>query len=183
MCESVYHAAAASSAAPMSFETAITIVLAALTAILTALAIGIGVAAIWGYGGLKESLNNMATKRVDEAMLAKLKEYPEAAEILDLTQRLRSRLDFLDQVQNQIDTVYESKPVEKASISGIKGTTAVPAAAPATQVSPEQKIAVPEPYPGEEQPHASGAGKTPDSPAGNADPRPDNNKVSGPSSG
>jgi len=64
MCETTYFSAAMAAQvieSHMSFEVAITIVLAALTAVLTALAIGIGVVAIFGYAGMKESLGIMAT--------------------------------------------------------------------------------------------------------------------------
>jgi len=54
-------------------------------------------------------------------MLAKFKEYPESAEMLELAQRLKTRLDFLDQIQSQIDTRPEPKVVENASNTGING--------------------------------------------------------------
>jgi hypothetical protein len=66
MFESVSQSAPVAST--MDPITALTLILAALAVLLTALAIFIGLAAIWGYGGLKDSVKEMATRRVDEAV-------------------------------------------------------------------------------------------------------------------
>jgi hypothetical protein len=46
----------------MDFNTAITIILAALGVLLTALAIMVGVAAVWGYGSIKEEARKIASE-------------------------------------------------------------------------------------------------------------------------
>jgi hypothetical protein len=88
-------------------------------------------------------------------MQVKLKEYPEAADMLDLAQRLRSRLDFLDQIQNQIVISPAPRDVETASKTGIKEE-----AKESGEVLPvpEADIRPVEPYPGEEEPDASSDG-------------------------
>ncbi|HXB61718.1 MAG TPA: hypothetical protein VNU94_02555, partial [Acidobacteriaceae bacterium] len=67
----------------MSYESCVTIVLTALCALLAALAIIIGLAAIWGYGGIKEALTKDVSEKADKALADKLKEYPAAADMLD----------------------------------------------------------------------------------------------------
>lgn len=59
--------------------TALTLVLAALGVLLTALTLIIGIAAIWGYGGLREEARRIAT----EAAHAKLIEYFEKQSLRD----------------------------------------------------------------------------------------------------
>lgn len=77
MCERVYQQAVASvSVDPV---TSLTLVLAALAVLLTALAIMIGIAAIWGYTGLKEEARRIAT----EAAHKKLIEYFEKESLRD----------------------------------------------------------------------------------------------------
>lgn len=139
----VYYAAVKVAASPpMSFETAITIILAALAVLLAVLALIIGIFAFYGYVGLRKSLREMAIARVDEAMIAKLREYPQSGEMLELVQRFKIKLDFLDQVQSQLGNPPESKNIEKASKDdNVQQEAAVESAAP---------------YPGEEEPNASG---------------------------
>jgi hypothetical protein len=170
MCESVYHATLALQAeSHMSFESAITIILTALAVMLAIMAIAIGVAAIWGYSGIKDTVKDAATKQVQAAMIVKLKEYPEAAEILDLLQRLKTGVEFMDQMQSEIIASPESNTVENASNHVIKGV--------ATKASPvaQENIAEAEPYPGEEQPNVSNsrAGDNTADDIHSANPRPD----------
>ncbi|MCU1249381.1 MAG: hypothetical protein JWQ49_2410 [Edaphobacter sp.] len=73
----------------MSYEAFVTIVLTALCALLAALAIIIGGAAIWGYRGIVESLTNDVKEKADEALKEKLKEYPAAAEMIEFRNRLQ----------------------------------------------------------------------------------------------
>jgi hypothetical protein len=132
----------------VSLETAIIIILTALGLMLATLAIGCAVAAIWGYTGIKDFLKEMATKKVDEAMSTKLREYPPAADILKLVQNLQEKMDFFDQVQNQVVMAPEPNPVENASNTGID----LPASAPVAHsvaVAGQQAVTPIEPYPGE----------------------------------
>jgi hypothetical protein len=73
----------------MSYETCVTIVLTALCALLAALAIIIGGAAIWGYKGVIEALTNEVKEKADAALQEKLREYPAAAEMIDIRNRLQ----------------------------------------------------------------------------------------------
>jgi hypothetical protein len=167
MCESVYKATVPILAeSHMSFESAITIILTALAVMLAIMAIVLGVAAIWGYSGIRDTVKDIATKKVDDAMLLKLKEYPAAAEILDLLQRLKTGVEFMDQMQGQIILSPAPNTVENASKYAIKGD--VPTVFPVGQ----EPIAEAEPYPGEDKPNASSSGANPDK--NTAPDRPDN---------
>ena len=125
----------------MSFESAIMIVLAALAVMLAALTIIVGIAAYWGYTGMKDTVKEVANKRVDEAMVAKMKEYPASKDVLEVFQQMKQRIDLLDKLQNQVVTSPpEPKVVETASNN-------------ATVV--DEEIAKPAVYPGEEATNAS----------------------------
>jgi hypothetical protein len=52
----------------MPFESAITMILAALAALLTALAIIIGMAALWGWAGIKDGAEKAATNAMNLKM-------------------------------------------------------------------------------------------------------------------
>jgi len=67
MCERLYHGADA--IAHMSFESAITIILTALAVMLAVVTIGIAGLAIWGYFGIRDSVKEMATKKVDDGVI------------------------------------------------------------------------------------------------------------------
>ena len=152
MCERIYQQVIASTT--VDPITSLTLVLAALSALLTALAIIIGLAAIWGYVGLRDAVKEMAAKKVDEAMLLKLKEYPDSAAMISLVRRLEAYAKFQDAVQNKILTTPDPKTVEITSIPDIQGE------APETPLDTvEQQVTQIEKYPGEEDDDASGDGK------------------------
>lgn len=136
-------------APPISFETLIEIMLTCLGVMLTALAIGIGVIAIWGYVGLKDELKRMATRLVRQAMLKKLKDYPDAADMLRIMRTLQTKADLLDELQKQTLSAADTKPVESASNVGRMEEVST---SPIKE--PEHSTAI-EPYPGEEERHAS----------------------------
>jgi hypothetical protein len=151
MCEQTYQQVVAVTVDPI---TSLTLVLAALAALLTVLAIMIGIAAIWGYIGLRDSLKEMASKKVDEAMILKLKEYPDSANMVALVRRLERYAVFLDAVQNQVVTAPDPKSVAIASKPDVQGTR------PETPLeSIDQQVTPIEKYPGEEGGDASDSGK------------------------
>src|SRR5665213_754958 len=101
----------------MTYEVCIAIVLTALCAILAALAIGIGVLAVWGYSGIKEVRNSIekdVSQKADAALVAKLSEYPEAESIISLFNRFKEQSEFMEQLRNQM-TGTESNNVAQAS--------------------------------------------------------------------
>jgi hypothetical protein len=151
MCERVYQVAQATQAAAsgMSFETAITIVLAALAALLTALAIIIGLVAIWGWAGIKEE----AAKAAREAIDRKTKDYPSPETMLELQSRMEDILGSWDAIQNKLVTTVATNQVAPASNTEVQEDTAT--------VAP--------PYPGEEVQNVSSApaGPTTDNPSPN----------------
>lgn len=155
MCERAFHAAA-DAVQHMSFESAITIILTALGVMLAVVTLGIAGLAIWGYFGIRDSVRDMATKKVDEAMAKTLEKYPAAADILSLMERLRERADFLDQLRNQAVTAPEPKLVATASKPDVQGVVAeTPLESVAQQVTPIAK------YPGEgAKNNASSSGKS-----------------------
>jgi hypothetical protein len=143
MCERIYqHAAEFVTVDPI---TSLTLVLAALAALLTVLAIIIGLAAVWGYVGLRDSVKEMASNKVDEAMKLKLKEYPASADMVALVRRLERYATFLDVIQNQVITAPDPKSVAIASKPDIQGEV------PETPLeSVDQQVTPIEKYPGEE---------------------------------
>ena len=68
----------------------LTVTLTAVCAILTALAIIIAVAAIWGYSGIKKETTRTVQEAAKRALEAKLDEYPDAKEMFDLFHDMRT---------------------------------------------------------------------------------------------
>jgi hypothetical protein len=146
MCEVVYEAA--KTATGWSFESAITLVLAALgaligvlAAILTALAIGIGIAAIWGWSGIKEA----AAKAATDAMNLKMREYPGPEVMLELASRMEEILGSWDAIQNKLVTGAATNQLAPASNAGV-----------------QQETTVAPPYPGEGVQNVSSAPANPE---------------------
>lgn len=153
MCERLYHATVAA-AQGMSFETAITIILTALAVILAVVTLGIGSLAVWGYFGIRDSVKDMAEKKLDEAMTEHLRKYPSAADMLNTMRRLNTQADFLDQARNRAVTSPDPKELASASNAGVKGEHAeTPLESVAQQVTPIDK------YPGEGEDDADNDGK------------------------
>ena len=148
MCEHAYqHFVSVVTVDPI---TSLTLVLAALGVLLTGLAIIIAVAAIWGYIGVRDSVKEMASKKVDEAMTLKLKEYPASADMVALVRRLEKYASFLDAVQNQVITAPDPKSVAITSKPDVQGKK------PETPLeSVDQQATRIEKYPGEEDGDAS----------------------------
>jgi hypothetical protein len=150
MCERAYqHVVASMTIDPV---TSLTLILAALGALLTILAIIIGIAAIWGYFGIRDSVKEMATKKVDDAMAEALKKYPASADMFKILQRLRDQADLMDQLRNQVVTTPDPKSVAIASKPVVQGERPeTPLESVSQQVTPIEK------YPGEEGKNASGS--------------------------
>lgn len=101
----------------MSYETCVTIVLTALCAMLAILAVGIGALAIWGYSGFQEVRKSMeadVAKKADEALAAKLSEYPDAKSIIQVFDQFKEQSALMEQLRNQM-TPTESNSVAEAS--------------------------------------------------------------------
>lgn len=99
----------------MSYETCVTIVLTALCAMLAVLAIGIGALAFWGYSGIKQvrkSIEADVTKKADEALAAKLSEYPDATSIIQAFDQFKEQSVLMEQLRNQMT------PTESNSVAG-----------------------------------------------------------------
>lgn len=136
MCERVYPLVqeAAQAASGMTFETAITIVLAALAALLTAMAIIIGIVAIWGWAGIKEE----AAKAAREAIDRKTKDYPSPERMIELVSRMEEILGAWDNVQDKLVSGNAANQVAPASNTGV-----------------QQQAPVAPPYPGEGEQNVS----------------------------
>lgn len=172
MCERLYNAAHA--VASMSFESAITIILTALGVMLAVVTIGIAGLAIWGYLGIRDSVKDMATKRVDEAVQAALQKYPEAERMLKAVKRLEEQAELWDQARNQVLTGSEPLVVERASKPVVQeGGAETPLESVQQQITPIAD------YPGEvEKGDASASGQS----GGDANSRSNNSQTSNPSS-
>jgi hypothetical protein len=121
--------------------TAITVVLAALAALVAVVGLGIGALALWGYAGLRDE----AKKSVSQAMDDKLREYPSSAEIVKSFRRIEDRAEFIEQMQNQMVTRIEPKPIETPSKPSVEVGGGSSPAQERTK-PPEPTIAI---YPGE----------------------------------
>jgi hypothetical protein len=75
--------------AHMSYETFLTITLTALCAILAAMTIIIGVAAICGYYGIKNSVIEAAEKKAEKIASDKISEYPSPTEMREVIDSLK----------------------------------------------------------------------------------------------
>jgi hypothetical protein len=155
MCEFVYEAA--QTAPAMSFESAITIILAALAVLLTALAIIIGLGAIWGWVGIKEAASKAAT----DAMNKRMEKYPDPESMADMMSRMEDILGTWDNIKDKLVTGAGTKEVATASNGGV-----------------QQEPPVAPPYPGE--PIVSTTPTSPEPPAGspNVDPSTGSGEVS-----
>jgi hypothetical protein len=81
----------------MTWEAWVGILLACVTLVLTALAIAIGIAAIWGYGEIKKAAGSQAQEAIDK----KLNEY---FGNLDIQARLKAEIEA--RVSREADQVY-----------------------------------------------------------------------------
>lgn len=148
----------------MSYESWVTILLAAITAILTAVTlivaiagIGIAVVGIWGIRGIKIA----ARKKAEEAMSAKLAEYPQASEIIDLYRKQvaemlelyrksETRLEHFRQEYEQ----FQRRTEEANQILVRLSAAGAPAASNVTDsgenVADEESTPISASYPGEE---------------------------------
>jgi hypothetical protein len=131
----------------LNYDVYLSIMLTALGVMIATFAILVGLAAIWGYAGLKDYLREMAVKQVDAAVQDTLKKYPAAADMIDALNQFRQQQEVLDQLRNQAVTVPEPKLVATASKPDIKGVDATPLESIEKQATP---IAL---YPGEEDGH------------------------------
>jgi hypothetical protein len=86
----------------MSWEAWVGILLACITVVLTALAIAIGIAAIWGYGEIKKEAGTRAQESIDR----KLGEY---FGNLDIQERLKAEVQA--RVSREADQVYQDLSV------------------------------------------------------------------------
>lgn len=73
----------AAATSSMDSTTALTLVLAALAVLLTALAIMVGIASVWGYTSIKDEAKKIASKVAAEAAEKKLIEYFETEALKD----------------------------------------------------------------------------------------------------
>lgn len=100
----------------MTYEGFITILLTALGVMLALLAIVIGVAAIWGYQGIKERATEDAKKAAEE----KLKEHIKSPEIKALIEehiRLRATEVAKEMVQRRIDAPAPEQPADAQNVA------------------------------------------------------------------
>lgn len=105
----------------LSYTDFLTITLTALCAILAALAIIIGGAAIWGYSGIKEALTKDVSEKADKALQAKLSEYPDSREMFETLQELKDAHKQQEALHRQLVTENAAKQVAQASKKGDDG--------------------------------------------------------------
>jgi hypothetical protein len=93
----------------------LTVTLTALCAILAVLAIIIAAAAIWGYVGIREEITKAVSEKADEALKAKLKEYPDSQEVLGLFEEMRDQHEKQKLLSNRLLADSASKFVADTS--------------------------------------------------------------------
>ena len=99
----------------MSYSDFLTITLTALCALLAALAIILGGAAIWGYSGIKEALTQEVKDKADKALQTTLSKYPDARDVLKLFQDMQDLHEKQKRLSNQLVSESSSDPVARAS--------------------------------------------------------------------
>lgn len=124
--------------------------LTALTALLAALAIIIGIVAVWGWGGMKEA----AAQAAVQAVALRMKDLPSPERMLELASRMEDILGSWDAIQNKVVTDNDPNSVAQASNIRVKEET---------QVAPE--------YPGQGARDASSQPNSTNTPSTD-DPRP-----------
>jgi hypothetical protein len=93
----------------------LTVTLTALCALLAILAFIVALAAIWGYLGIRREITKAVTKRATQAIEAKLAEYPDSEEIIDLVQEIRDFHEKQKVLSNQLVADSKAKSVARAS--------------------------------------------------------------------
>jgi hypothetical protein len=123
--------------------TAITVVLAALAALLALVGVGLGLAAFWGYAGIKDETR----KAMSKAMEDMLKQYPSVTEVVEYIQQIKAAANFAQQMQNELVAGAETKNIESSSKPSVQVEVQAPPTA--VEVAPPRESRI-EPYPGEE---------------------------------
>ena len=105
MCEQdIYHVVQTAAVIPpvTDWTVAITIILAALAVLLTALAIFIGIAAVWGFTGIKEDAKKIAIQAAEKKLL----EYFEQDELKDRIKSMVGSSKTVGPVAGIVGTPY-----------------------------------------------------------------------------
>jgi uncharacterized membrane protein len=139
----------------ISYDVYISIMLTALGVMVATFAILVGLAAVWGYAGLKDYLHETASKQVDAAIQDTLKKYPASADMLEALRQLKEQIKLWDEIRNQAVTVAAPKTVEIASKPVIQeGVEATPLESIEKQATPIARL------PGEEDSHGDSNRRT-----------------------
>jgi hypothetical protein len=131
----------------LNYDAFLTIMLTALGVMVALFAILVGLAAVWGYAGLRDVVGEMAKKEVASAVVETLQKYPDAARMVDVVERLERQAKFWDQLRNQSVTGPEPKSVAPASNGSVEKSVETPLESVEKQATPIAK------YPGEEDGH------------------------------
>jgi len=94
---------------PLDFNTAITLTLAALAVLLTALAIMVAVAAWWGFTSIKDEAKKIASQVATEAAEKKLIEFFETEALKDRIKRMMDATKPIEPLPGSIGTPYTEK--------------------------------------------------------------------------
>jgi hypothetical protein len=103
---------------PITYVDFLTVTLTALCALLAALAIFIAVAAIYGYLGIREEITKSIAKQADEALKAKLGEYPDSKDVLGLFEKMQTFHEQQKLLSDQLVADSGSKTIAEASKQG-----------------------------------------------------------------
>ena len=99
---------------PVTYVDFLTIVLTALGVMLTALAIGIGVAAIWGYQGIKDGATKAVMERAEKRLEERLQAYPEPRRVIELFETMQALHEQQKRLSTQLVTSERAKTVDPA---------------------------------------------------------------------
>jgi hypothetical protein len=146
----LFRVAAISQNHNLNYDVYLSIMLTALGVMIATFAILVGLAAIWGYAGLRDYLREMAVRQVDAAVQESLKKYPAAADMIDALNQAKKQVEIWDQLRNQAVTAPEPKSVAIASKRSVQGGVGeTPLESVEKQATPIAK------YPGEEDGHGN----------------------------
>jgi len=137
----------------MSFEGFVAIMLTALGIMLAVLAIGLAIAAIWGWGEIKSTAAKAATGAIEKVMA----EYPSPGRMLELASRMEEILGSWDNIQDKLVSGNAAKEVVPASNTEIQQQAPVAPPYPGEGVQ-NVSIATTNPEPHDPGPHTAEPG-------------------------
>jgi hypothetical protein len=87
---------------PVTYIDFLSVTLTALCALLALLTIIIGLAAVWGYIGLRDEITKTVRERAESALQVKLGEYPDSRAVIGLFDEMRTLHEQQKRLSDQL---------------------------------------------------------------------------------